>query len=88
MINQKLIETVLQVSKELVNTQTIDELNTIGQSIGRMYDEATVTAEIAVKMILRIAGITTETRTMTPVDVYVNQAFDIYADRYGTQHGL
>lgn len=88
MINQKLIETILQISKELVKEETINELNALGHSMGKIYDEATLAAEIAVKMALRIAGISMETRQISPVDVLVNQAIDIHADRYGKSHGI
>lgn len=83
MLNQQMIENVLQIAKEIASPQTVADLNRIAASVGKIYDEATLAAEIAVKLMLRLARVDVQSRAVSPADQCVRTAEVRYFNRYG-----
>lgn len=85
LINQTLLTTAIHVAKQVFAQQTSAELATLKAHRGKTFDESTLVAEIAVKLILRLGGIPTrlaDLRVFSPVDALVAQAEQAYRQTY------
>jgi hypothetical protein len=81
-INSKKITVVAQIATEILTQQTAEDLKDIVNHAGKMYAEGELAAEIAVKLMLRVLGIRTEGRGVSPVDALVSQAEERYRNQY------
>ena len=67
-------EYIVNVAKSVFDEQTGEELGKIKDHFGKAYNEAKIIAEIATKMVLRIANLPEEDmRSISPVDDLVSR---------------
>lgn len=83
-INTQLITTAIAVVQELFTDPTGADIKNLREHFGAAYNEGKIMAEIAVKLVLRLASITTsaDMRALSPVDVLVTHAEDRYRSQY------
>lgn len=81
-INDKKIQLISNIAVELVRQQTAVDVQALRDHAGKMYDEGKLAAEIAVKLIIRLLGIKEESRSISMVEILVDQAEKTYKENY------
>ncbi len=83
MIDNRTLHAAITAAQEIFSQQTADDLHVITEHLGKAYNESTIVAEIAVKLILRVAKIRTEgdARLISPVDALVFDAEELFTSR-------
>ncbi len=70
-----MITTAIAVANEIFSEQTVEELDTLKAHFGQAYNEMNLIAELAVKLILRIGGVSvTGSRKITPITNLLGRA--------------
>jgi len=79
-----LITSAIRAANDIFSQQTVDDLAIIKQHCGAAYNEAAIVAEIAVKLVLRVAGlkVSQDARAVSPIDALVYDALERYEARY------
>lgn len=81
-INTKHIAIIAKIAGEIVKTQTQEDLVMLVKHGQEAYTQATLAAEIATKLVLRIIGMDVETRGISPIDSLVDTAEIIYTSNF------
>lgn len=64
---------IVNIAKHVFDTQTIEEFSAIRAHFGNAYNEGKLIAFIAVKMLVRMAGLEEEpTRSLEAIDGHLN----------------
>lgn len=83
-INNKTLKILAEIAARAATQETIEELHTLTQQGKEVYTEATLAAEIAVKLLMRVIGvpILNQGRELSPVDALVDVAEQSFRDNY------